>query len=197
MGTVQMFNSYWDQISSKSKIIDFDYDTQKYVTKMSKIYNEKLNAQYKIEESTIANYSDFKSYFEKADFSSDFPLQVLTVALGLILVLLELSLAQWPLFYGAAPNLSLIFIYYMMIYHTKLLPIFSIFMMGIVGDFLLSDLLGGRATALILLVYVMQLRLLRLQQSDFSHLWVDFAVSCSLVSIFQLTFFSMLNLTTY
>ena len=100
---------------------------------------------------------DQRAYFEKANFSSNFPLQVLTAALGLILVLLELSLAQWSVFHGAAPNLSFIFIYYMMIYHTKLLPIFSIFLMGIVGDVLLSDLAGGRATALILLVYVMQL----------------------------------------
>ena len=138
---------------------------------------------------------DQRTYFEKADFSSNFPLQVLAAALGLTLVLVELSLAQWSVFHGAAPNLSLIFIYYMMIYHTKLLPIFSIFMMGIVGDVLLSDLVGGRATALILLAYVMQLRLLRLQQSDFSHLWVDFALSCGFVSIFQLTFFSLLNMT--
>ena len=70
---------------------------------------------------------DQRAYFEKADFSSNFPLQVLTAALGLTLVLLELSLAQWSVFHGAAPNLSFIFIYYMMIYHTKLLPIFSIF----------------------------------------------------------------------
>jgi len=138
---------------------------------------------------------DQRAYFEKADFHSNFPLQILTATLGLILVLLELALAQWPIFYGAAPNLSLIFIFYMMIYHTKLLPIFSIFIMGIVGDFLLSDLLGGRATALILLAYVMQLRLLRLQQSDFSHLWVDFALSCCFVLVFQLIFFSLLNMT--
>ena len=137
---------------------------------------------------------DQRNYFEKADFSSNFPLLVLTATIGLTLVLLELSLAQWSLFHGAAPNLSLIFIYYMMIYHTKLLPIFSIFLMGIVGDVLLSDLVGGRATALILLAYVMQIRLLRLQQSDFSYLWADFAVSCVFVSIFQLTFFSLLNM---
>ena len=71
---------------------------------------------------------DQHTYFEKADFSSNFPLQILVAALGLILVLLELSLAQWPVFHGAAPTLSLIFIYYMMIYHSKLLPIFSIFL---------------------------------------------------------------------
>ena len=81
----------------------------------------------------------------------------------------------------------------MIIHHSKLLPIFSIFLMGIVGDILLSDLVGGRATALILLVYAMQHRLLRLQQSDFSYLWADFALSCGFVSIFQLTFFHCLT----
>ncbi len=138
---------------------------------------------------------DQRSYFEKADFQSNLPFQFLAAAVGIMLVLLELSLAQWSVFYGAAPNLSLIFIYYMMIYHDKLLPIISIFMVGIIGDFLLSDILGGRATALMLLVYLMQLRLLRLQQNDFGELWVDFAVSCGFVLIFQLTLFSLLNMT--
>ncbi len=138
---------------------------------------------------------DQRSYFEKADFQSNLPLQFLAAAVGIMLVLLELSLAQWSVFYGAAPNLSLIFIYYMMIYHDKLLPIISIFMVGIIGDFLLSDILGGRATALMLLVYLMQIRLLRLQQNDFGELWVDFAASCGFVLIFQLTLFSLLNMT--
>ena len=111
-----------------------------------------------------------------------------------MLVLIELSLAQWPIFHGAAPNLSLIFIYYVMIYHNKLLPIFSIFFIGIVSDFLFSDLLGGRATALMLLAYVMQLRMLRLEQSDFGQLWFDFAISFTLVSLFQLVLFTLLNM---
>jgi hypothetical protein len=48
---------------------------------------------------------DQRSYFEKADFQSDLPPQFLTAALGLTLVLLELAVAQWPIFYGSAPNL--------------------------------------------------------------------------------------------
>jgi rod shape-determining protein MreD len=136
---------------------------------------------------------DQQSYFEKADFQSDLPLQLLTATLGLTLVLLELAVAQWPVFYGSAPNLSLIFIYSMIIYHGKYMPIFTIFLMGIIGDFLLSDLLGGRATSFMLLAYVMQLRLVRLQQNDFGQLWVDFAVSCVAVSFFQLVLFSMVS----
>ncbi len=137
---------------------------------------------------------DQSSYFEKADFHSDLPLQFLATAFGLMLVLIELGLAEWPIFHGAAPNLSLIFIYYVMIYHDKLLPIFSIFLIGIVSDLFLSDLLGGRATALMLLAYFMQLRILRLQQSDFGELWVDFAISFTLVSLFQLVLFVLLNM---
>ena len=136
---------------------------------------------------------DQRSYFEKADFQSDLPPQLLTAVLGSTLVLLELAVAQWPIFYGSAPNLPLIFIYYMIIYHGKYMPIFTIFLMGIIGDFLLSDLLGGRATSFMLLAYVMQLRLLRLQQSDFGQLWVDFAISCVAVSLFQLLLFSAVN----
>ena len=133
---------------------------------------------------------DQRSYFEKANFQSGLPLQLLAATFGLTLVLLELAVAQWPLFYGSAPNLSLIFTYCMIIYHGKYMPIFTIFLMGIIGDFLLSDLLGGRATSFMLLAYVMQLRLVRLQQSDFGQLWVDFAFSCAAVSLFQLLLFS-------
>ena len=136
---------------------------------------------------------DQRSYFEKADFQSELPLQFLTATLGLTLVLLELAVAQWPVFFGSAPSLSLIFIYYMIIYHGNYMPISTIFLMGIIGDFLLSDLLGGRATSFMLLAYVMQLRLVRLQQSDFGQLWVDFAVSCTAVSLFQLLLFSAVN----
>ena len=136
---------------------------------------------------------DQRSYFEKADFQSDLPLQLLTAALGLTLVFLELAFAQWPVFFGSAPNLSLIFIYGMIMYHVKYMPVFTIFLIGIISDFLLSDLLGGRATSFMLLAYVMQLRLVRLQQSDFGQLWVDFAVSCAAVSLFQLLLFSAVN----
>ena len=136
---------------------------------------------------------DQRSYFEKADFQSDLPRHLLMAALGFTLVLLELAVAQWPVFYGSAPNLSLIFIYGMIIFHGKYMPIFTIFLMGIHGDFLLSNLLGGRAISFMLLAYVMQLRLVRLLQSDFGQLWVDFAVSCAAVSLFQLLLFSAVN----
>ena len=39
----------------------------------------------------------------------------------------------------------------------------------------MSDILGGRATAVMLLSYAMRVGVLRLQQSDFMDLWAGFA----------------------
>jgi rod shape-determining protein MreD len=137
---------------------------------------------------------DQRSYFEKAEFQSDLPLQFLVLTVGVILVLFEVGLAQWPFFYSASPILSLIFMYFMMIYHDHLMPIITVFIMGLVADLLLSDILGGRATAFMLLSYVMRLSAVRLQQSEFLDLWVYFLVSCGAVVLFQLIVFSLINL---
>ena len=136
---------------------------------------------------------DQQSYFEKANFQSNLPKQFLVMFVAVLLVLLEVGLAQWPFFYGSSPLLSLIFMYFIMIYHDKLMPIMTVFIMGLVADSLMSDILGGRATALMLLSYAMRVGLLRLQQSDFMDLWVGFALSCSVVLLFQLFVFTAVH----
>ena len=137
---------------------------------------------------------DQQSYFEKADFQSDLPKQFLIMFVGIVLVLFEVGLAQWPFFYGASPFLSLIFMYFILIYHDELMPIITVFIMGLVADLLMSDILGGRATAMMLLSYAMRMGILRLQQSEFMDLWLGFAVSCAAVTLFQLIIFSLINL---
>ena len=137
---------------------------------------------------------DQRSYFEKADFQSDLPKQFLILFVGIVLVLFEVGLAQWPFFYGASPFLSLIFMYFILIYHDELMPIITIFIIGLVADLLMSDILGGRATAMMLLSYAMRMGILRLQQSEFMDLWLGFAVSCAVVTLFQLIIFSLINL---
>ena len=136
---------------------------------------------------------DQQSYFEKANFQSNLPKQFLVMFVAVLLVLLEVGLAQWPFFYGSSPLLSLVFMYFIMIYHDKLMPIMTVFIMGLVADSLMSDILGGRATALMLLSYAMRVGLLRLQQSDFMDLWVGFALSCSVVLLFQLFVFTAVH----
>ena len=137
---------------------------------------------------------DQQSYFEKANFQSDLPKQFLIMFVGIVLVLFEVGLAQWPFFYGASPSLSLVFMYFILIYHDELMPIITVFIMGLVADLLMSDILGGRATAMMLLSYAMRMGILRLQQSEFMDVWLGFAVSSAAVTLFQLIVFSLINL---
>ena len=66
---------------------------------------------------------DQRVYFEKADFQSVLPYRLLVAIFGLFLVFLEVGFAQIPLFYGAAPYLSLIFIYYLRLHHPDVMPV--------------------------------------------------------------------------
>ncbi len=136
-----------------------------------------------------------RSYFEPADFQSEWPYQFLAGAVTLLLVFIEQGLAQWPVFFGASPILSLIFMYYIMVYKPNLMPIGTIFLTCIIADILFSDILGGRAAAFMLLSYVVQARIFRLRQCEFTELWLDFALSCIAVLLFQLIIFSAVNFT--
>jgi len=137
---------------------------------------------------------DQRSYFETADFQSALPYQFLAGAVGLCLVFIEVGMAQMPVFYGASPLLSWIFVYYIRLYHVSLLPVGTVFLIGLIGDLLLSDVLGGRATAMILAIYVTDARRARLEQYDFGSLWFDFVIFTAGILIFQLFFFSIINL---
>ena len=74
------------------------------------------------------------------------------------------------------------------------MPIITVFIMGLIADLLMSDILGGRATSMMLLSYAMRMGILRLQQSEFMDLWLGFAVSCAAVTLFQFIVFSSINL---
>jgi rod shape-determining protein MreD len=137
---------------------------------------------------------DQRSYFEKADFQSNLPHQVLIGVVGLFLVFLEVGFAQLPVFFGASPLLSVILIYCMRVFHMKFMPIGTVFLIGIVADLLLSDIVGGRTTVLMLMSYVIEARKSRLEQSEFGQIWFDFLLCAAATLIFQLFFFSILNL---
>ena len=108
-------------------------------------------------------------------------------------MLFEGTLASWPVFYGAAPLLSLIFIYWMTLYHSKLMPFITIFIMGLLSDILFSSLIGGRATSYMLLALFMNLRVTDPQDDEFLKVWVNFVFAVMAVMLFQLIFFSIIN----
>ena len=51
-------------------------------------------------------------FFQRAELESDWPFQFLVVIVGMVLAMVEGGLALWPVFYGATPMLSLIFLYW-------------------------------------------------------------------------------------
>lgn len=132
-------------------------------------------------------------YFEKAMEHSEVSGQFLIGFVGVILVLFEGTLASWPVFYGAVPLLSLIFIYWLTLYHSKLMPFITIFIMGLLSDILFSSLIGGRATSYMLLALFMNLRVTDPQDDEFLKVWVNFVFAVMAVMLFQLIFFSVIN----
>ena len=128
-------------------------------------------------------------YFARAEFAIDWPVQFLVGVIGVFLAFFEGSLGLWSFFYGATPLLSLAFLYWMMLHFEKFVPIFLLFVIGLISDILFSDILGGRATAFVLAFYYVGFRRAKLLQGDFMQIWLDFAIM-----VFQLMMFSLLNL---
>ena len=132
-------------------------------------------------------------YFEKAMEHSEVSGRFLIGFVGVILVLFEGALAGWPVFFGAAPLLSLVFIYWMTLYHNKLMPFITIFIMGLLSDILFSDLIGGRATSYMLLALAINLRVTDPKDDEFLKVWINFVFAVIAVMLFQLIFFSVIN----
>ena len=133
-------------------------------------------------------------FFQQAELESDWPFQFLVIIVGMLLAMVEGGLALWPVFYGATPMLSLIFLYWIALHHEKYVLLVTGFLIGLTSDILFSDLLGGRATAYIILLFAMNWRRQKLLQGDFRDIWVEFAVVVFGVVLFQLVAFSALNL---
>ena len=133
-------------------------------------------------------------FFQKAELDSDWPFQFLVAVVGVLLAMIEGGLALWPVFYGATPMLSLIFLFWVALHHEKYVLLVTGFLIGLTSDILFSDLLGGRATAYIIALFVMNWRRQKLLQGDFRDIWVEFAAGVFAVVLFQLLIFSALNL---
>ena len=134
-------------------------------------------------------------FFQKAELESDWPFQFLVVIFGMVLAMAEGGLALWPVFYGATPMLSLIFLYWIALHHEKYVLLVTGFLIGLTSDILFSDLLGGRATAYIVVLFAMNWRRQKLLQGEFRDIWGEFAVTVFGVVLFQLVIFSALNLS--
>ena len=133
-------------------------------------------------------------FFQKAELNSNWPFQFLMIVFGLVMAMFEGGLALWPFFYGATPILSLIFLFWVALHHEKLVFPVTGFLIGLGSDLLFSDLIGGRATAYIAVVFLMDIRRAKLLQGDFRDIWVEFVAVTTGVVLFQFLVFGALNL---
>ena len=134
-------------------------------------------------------------FFQQAELDSNWPFQFLVVAIGVLIAMFEGGLALWPTFYGATPMLSLIFLYWIALHHEKYVMLFSGFIIGLTSDLLFSNLIGGRATAYIAVVFLMEVRRAKILQGDFRDVWGEFSAITIGVVLFQLFVFSAVNLS--
>ena len=134
-------------------------------------------------------------YFDKAEFAADWPVQFLILVTGILLSILEGSLGLWPIFHGATPLLTLIFLSWMVLHYAKFISFYCVFIIGIVSDLLFSDLLGGRALVYLLAYYYITLRRAKLLQNDFMQIWLEFTLVAAGALLIQLLIFSLLFLT--
>jgi len=120
--------------------------------------------------------SRVRHYFENAEFAADWPVQFLIIVVGVLLAILEGSLALWSVFFGATPLVTLIFLYWITLHHAKFVTILTPFLIGLVFDLLFSEPIGGRALVYVLLFYYVGLRRQRLLQGEFLQIWFDFTL---------------------
>lgn len=129
-----------------------------------------------------------------SEYETNWPLHFMVLLFGVFLALLEGGLGVWQVFHGKPPMLALIFVYWVSLYHGGAISPLTGLLVGVSGDLLYSDLLGGRATCYVALILIMEFRRQRIQHYDFREIWVDFMITCGCVMLFHLVIFSAINL---
>ena len=124
-----------------------------------------------------------------ADVRSTLPTQILIALAGLLLVFLEGSLATWSIFYASVPLPTIAFIYYMRVNYPHLLSLPVILLMGLFGEMMFFDMLGSRATGLMIVALLSQLNMASQQHVEFTELWANFCLIVLVYIIFRLAVF--------
>lgn len=120
-----------------------------------------------------------------ADLHSEIPIQVLLGLFGCFLVLLEGALAQWTIFFAAAPLITLVYIFYMKLFFASRLSLPVIFLIGLFFELMFWEMLGTTATAFYLAGLLTQWRAPFLTHSGFLAIWSHFCLLVVFVTLFK------------
>ncbi len=126
-----------------------------------------------------------------ADLDSPLPQQVLLAFFGCFLVLIEGAFAQWTVFFAAAPMITLVYIYYMNLFHASRLSVLAVFIMGLFSELMFWQALGVNATSFCLATLLTRLRAPQLVHADFLEIWSAFSLLVIFVCVFRLVAYAV------
>ena len=117
----------------------------------------------------------------------------LVLMVGLLLVLVEMQLANWSFFASSAPMLSLFYVYLLALYQPLVLPLASVWVIAFFAEILGLDMLGVRVIYLPILVLWLTYRPFDREGEDFLSLWAHFASVCLAIALWRLGVFFVVH----
>ena len=139
----------------------------------------------------IKNQLKSKVYKNHADFSKKF----LIFGMSLLIVFFEIALAKWSLFFGAAPMLSLCYIFTLLLLCPQFMSAITIIVPSLLFEVMGGDMLGVRVTAFYIVALLVTTRLVSNEHYDFISYWANFSLICIGVVLFRLLVFITLYFT--
>ncbi len=139
----------------------------------------------------IKNQLKSKVYKNHAEFSKKF----LIFGISLLIVFFEIALAKWSLFFGAAPMLSLCYIFTLLLVCPQLISPITIILPSLLFELMGGDMLGVRMTAFYIVALLVTTRLVSNEHDDFISYWANFSLICIGVVLFRLMVFMVLYFT--
>ena len=139
----------------------------------------------------IKNQMKSQVYKNHAEFSKKF----LIFGISLLIVFFEIALAKWSLFFGAAPMLSLCYIFTLLLVCPQVISPITIILPSLLFEVMGGDMLGVRITAFYLVALLVTSRLVSNEHDDFISYWANFSLICIGVVLFRLLVFIVLYFT--
>lgn len=115
-------------------------------------------------------------------------------ALMAVLFILNITFLSFPLSYGLEPPLILMMIYYWSIYRPTLVPVWLVFTVGLLFDFISALPIGLHGFIYIAVRWLVTDQRLLLASQSFFAVWTGFVVVSLLSVVLEWTLFGLINM---
>lgn len=112
--------------------------------------------------------------------------QLVLPVLLLIIAFVEMALAYFPVFHGAAPKLLIAMLYIVIVRGGEPVSLVSLVIIGTIYDSLQGNPLGYTPAALVIVSLAARIRAPRIHDTPFVYIWFEFAAIMVLVSSYTI-----------